>query len=95
MDNLKKKDGIKELADKLLVANKELVFQNEENEKQATELLVAKNEITIQEELIEMQNAFFIEKQLFEQTLLSIGDAVISTDKNKNILFLNKVLWDL
>lgn len=55
---------------------------NIENEKRAAELLVVKNEL-------------YIEKQLLEKTLRSIGDAVISTDRNSNIVFLNRVAESL
>ena len=57
----------------------------------AAELLLTKRENASLAELIKMQDKYFIEKQLFEATLLSIGDAVISSDNNGNIIFLNKV----
>jgi diguanylate cyclase (GGDEF)-like protein/PAS domain S-box-containing protein/putative nucleotidyltransferase with HDIG domain len=54
------------------------------------ELLAAKAEISSQAELLEIQKAFYLEKQLYQATLLSIGDAVISCDVNSNVLFLNR-----
>lgn len=54
-------------------------------------LLSARQEISAQAELLKMQDAFYIEKQLLEATLVSIGDAVISCDTNSRVLFLNKV----
>jgi diguanylate cyclase len=69
--------------DELIIANKELEFQNREKEKRIVEI----------SELKEAQ--LFVEKQLFEKTLLAIGDGVISTDKNKNVLFMNKVAEEL
>jgi len=75
----------------LLIANKELLFQNEEKIKHAAELLAAKTEISTQAALIIMQKAYYIDKQLFQATLISIGDGVISCDVNSNIIFINKV----
>ena len=77
MDDNKLKQ-IEELTAKLLAATKELAYQNEEKDKRAAELVVLKDSL-------------FNEKQLLEKTLISIGDGVISTDKNKNIIFLNNV----
>jgi diguanylate cyclase (GGDEF)-like protein/PAS domain S-box-containing protein/putative nucleotidyltransferase with HDIG domain len=57
----------------------------------AAELLVAEAEISTQAALIIVQKAYYIDKQLFQSTLLSIGDAVISCDLNSNIIFLNKI----
>ena len=82
-------------AAELFLADKELVFQNHEKALRAQELLIAQNMIYTQEELIKTQKALFIEKQLFEKTLLSIGDAVISMDKNKKVVFLNKIAESL
>lgn len=41
------------------------------------------------------EEALFFEKERFKTTLLSIGDGVISTDNNMNILIMNKVAEDL
>ncbi|MGD9676851.1 MAG: PAS domain S-box protein [Vulcanibacillus sp.] len=38
-----------------------------------------------------MEEAIFIEKERLRTTLLSIGDAVISTDKQGNVLLLNRI----
>ena len=78
-------------AAELVIANNELIFQNDEKEKRAAEMVMANEEIDMQAKLIKIQAAYNIEKQLFEKTLMGIGDAVISTDQNKKILFLNKV----
>ena len=86
-------------ADELLIANKELAFQNVEKEKRADELLIANKELAFQNvekekragELLVLKNTLFNEKQLLEKTLISIGDGVISTDNNENVLFINKV----
>jgi diguanylate cyclase (GGDEF)-like protein/PAS domain S-box-containing protein/putative nucleotidyltransferase with HDIG domain len=83
----------------LLIANKELLYQNEEKDKRAAELLIANKELSYQNEekekraaeLLILKDSLFNGKQLLEKTLISIGDGVISTDKNKNIIFLNKV----
>ncbi len=56
----------------------ELEVANEEKEKRAAELLTLKDSL-------------FIEKQILEKTLISIGDAVICTDKNYNVTFINRV----
>jgi diguanylate cyclase (GGDEF)-like protein/PAS domain S-box-containing protein len=66
-------------------------IQDAERIKDAAALLSANNEISSQAELIKVQEEFFIEKQLFEAILVSIGDAVISCDISCNIVFLNKV----
>jgi len=78
-------------AAELLVANKELVFQSQEKIKRAAELLTAKKEISTQADYIETQKSYYVEKQLLGKTLAYIGDAVISTDKWKNVVLLNKV----
>ena len=87
-------------AAELLIANKELAFQNEEKEKRAAELLIANEELVVQSiekekriaEIVSLKDAqLFVEKQLFEKTLMSIGDGVISADENKNVLFMNRI----
>src|SRR5665648_1057157 len=86
-------------AAELLIANKELAFQNMEKEKRAKELEIANKELALQNEekekraveLLILKDLLFNEKQLLEKTLISIGDGVISTDKNKNVLFLNDI----
>ncbi|MEI7615137.1 MAG: HD domain-containing phosphohydrolase [Actinomycetota bacterium] len=88
--NLMAKEKEKHAAE-LLIANKELLFQNEEKIKHAAELIAAKTEISTQAALIIMQKAYYIDKQLYQATLLSIGDGVISCDINSNIIFINKV----
>jgi diguanylate cyclase (GGDEF)-like protein/PAS domain S-box-containing protein len=58
-------------------------------------LLAARLEISTQAELIQTQSAYYLEKQLLEATLVSIGDAVISCDKNAKIILLNKIAENL
>lgn len=90
---------IEDLTAELLVATKELVYQNEEKEKRASELIIANKELLYQneekekraEELLVLKDSLFNEKQLLEKTLISIGDGVISTDKKEKVLFLNSV----
>jgi len=90
-------------AAELLIANKELLYQNEEKEKRAAELLIANKELLHQNEekekraaeLLLLKDSLFTEKQLLEKTLISIGDGVISTDRNKNIIFLNRIAESL
>jgi diguanylate cyclase (GGDEF)-like protein/PAS domain S-box-containing protein/putative nucleotidyltransferase with HDIG domain len=91
-------------AAELLIANKELSFQNEEKGKRAAELIAANIELVFQSEekanraselLLLKEELLFHEKQLFEKTLFSIGDGVISADVNRNILYMNKVAEDL
>ena len=43
----------------------------------------------------QMEELLFVEKERFKTTLLSIGDAVISTDNQGHVLFLNKVAEQL
>lgn len=38
-----------------------------------------------------LEQMIFIEKELFETTLLSVGDAVISTDSNAKVKFMNRI----
>jgi PAS domain S-box-containing protein len=87
-------------AAELVIANKELAFQNAEKEKRAAELLIANEELVVQSikkekmiaEIVSLKDAqLFVEKQLFEKTLISIGDGVISTDEHKNVLFMNRI----
>jgi diguanylate cyclase len=90
-------------AAELLIANEELAFQNEEKEKRAAELLIANKELAFQnkekekraQELLDINNLLFNERQLFEKTLISIGDGVISIDRDKNVIFLNTVAEEL
>jgi len=90
---------IEELTRKLLALTKELAYQNDEKEKRAAELLIANKELAYQNdekekraaELLLLKDSLFNEKQLLEKTLISMGDGVISTDINRNILFLNDV----
>jgi diguanylate cyclase (GGDEF)-like protein/PAS domain S-box-containing protein/putative nucleotidyltransferase with HDIG domain len=79
--------------------DKKLKFQNEEKNRRIKELLVAKKEIFEQANIIEIQKAYYVDKQLLKATLESIGDAVISCDNMANIVFMNKVAqiltgWD-
>jgi diguanylate cyclase (GGDEF)-like protein/PAS domain S-box-containing protein len=91
-------------AAELLIANKELSFQNDEKAKRADELVIANIELAFQSEekakraaelLILKDELLFHEKQLFEKTLFSIGDGVVSADVNRNISYMNKVAEDL
>lgn len=43
------------------------------------------------EMIAEINTNLFFERQLFEKTLISIGDGVIATDSNKNVSFMNKI----
>jgi len=87
-------------AAELDIANKELAFQNEEKEKRAAELIEANKELIYQndekvkraEELMTLKDELlYFEHQIFEKTLISIGDGVISIDNNRNITFMNTV----
>jgi diguanylate cyclase len=87
----------------LIAANKELAYQNDEKAKRAEELLVANQQLFLQskereaqlQEIASINANLFLEKQLFEKTLISIGDGVLSTDKDKNISFMNKIAESL
>ena len=83
-------------AAELIIANKELAFQNEEKENRAAELIIANKELAFQNvEKEKRANELLIERQLFEKTLISIGDGVISIDKDKNVLFMNTIAEEL
>ncbi|NTW95899.1 MAG: diguanylate cyclase [Erysipelotrichaceae bacterium] len=87
----------------LFVTNKELTFHIEEKAKQAEELLAANNEIHQHDKekeerikkIAEINANLYFERQLFEKTLISIGDGVIATDINKNVSFMNKIAESL
>jgi len=66
-------------------------IETQEKIDKAAELLAAQKEIFTQAALIKTQNDYYIEKQLYQATLASIGDAVISCDTSSHIIFLNKV----
>ncbi len=93
------KDENRKLKAELVHTDQELEFQNKEKDKRAEELLIAKKEIFEQANIIEIQKAYFVDKQLLQATLEAIGDAVISCDSKANIVFMNKVAelltgWD-
>jgi diguanylate cyclase (GGDEF)-like protein/PAS domain S-box-containing protein len=46
-------------------------------------------------EHIQMEEVLFLEKEKYRSTLLSIGDGVISVDKNQKIDFMNQVAYEL
>lgn len=56
------------------------------------EFAVIMDDITERKEL-ELQ--VFLEKELFETTLLSVGDGVISTDAEATVLFMNRIAEEL
>lgn len=92
-------DENRKLKVELLITDKKLEFQNEEKNRRVEELLIAKNEIFEQANIIEIQKAYYVDKQLLKATLESIGDAVISCDNMAKIVFMNKVAelltgWD-
>ena len=79
-------------AEELVIANKELSFQNSEKEKRAAELVIANKELLFQNSEKEKRaEELYLGKQLFEKTLISIGDGVISIDAEKNIVFMNRI----
>jgi diguanylate cyclase len=83
-------------AAELVIANKELLFQNSEKEKRAAELVIANKELLFQNSEKEKRAAeLYLGKQLFEKTLISIGDGVISIDTDKNIVFMNRIAENL
>jgi len=88
-------DSLDRVRSSLTFANRELVLQNEQKEARAAELLDANAEISLQSKLLDIQKAFFSEKELFKKTLMSIGDAVISVDKNGCVQMMNAVAEDL
>jgi diguanylate cyclase len=83
-------------AEESVIANKELLFQNSEKEKRAAELVIANKELLFQNSEKEKRAAeLYLGKQLFEKTLISIGDGVISIDTDKNIVFMNRIAENL
>ena len=99
-----KKEKVEQLTESV-IANEEkakraaeLVIANDEKDKRVAESTVLEHELAQSKEnerraaeLQKLKDALFVEKQLMAKTLLSIGDAVISTDQNSNIIFLNRV----
>ena len=95
----KQKNENRKLKVELVLTDKKLEFQNKEKDKRTEELLAAKKEIFDQANIIEIQKAYYADKQLLQATLEAIGDAVISCDSNENLVFMNKVAelltgWD-
>lgn len=95
---MKKKVNKEKLIQDLEGANKKIILQNEEKDKRAAELAIANKELLFQNrekdkraaELLILKDELFNEKQILEKTLISIGDAVICTDKNYNVTFINR-----
>jgi signal transduction histidine kinase len=68
-DNKLEAVNIRQIAEKLIIANKELIFQNEEKEKQIAELIIANKELAFQNEKKEKQAAeLIIEKKHAEES---------------------------
>ena len=90
-------------ANELVLANKELAYQNAEKEKRAAELVIANKELAYQNdekekraaELIEAQNLLFHEKTLLKNTIACIGDGVVSIDITYSVVLLNGVAESL
>lgn len=91
----KQKHENRKLKVELVLSDKKLEIHNIEKDKRAEELLIAKKEIFEQANIIEIQKAYYADKQLLQATLEAIGDAVISCDSKENIVFMNKVAESL
>jgi len=79
-------------ADELIIANKELVFQNEEKEKRATELIFANKELTYQYEMKEKlaDELIIANKELLFQNKEKEKRAAELHIANKELVFQNK-----
>ena len=84
------KNEIGKIANSFNLMKDRIEKNNSEIIAKEVELLAAQTQISSQAELIILQNAYYLDKQLYQATLLSIGDAVISCDVNSSILFLNQ-----
>ena len=93
--NYESSNELGNLANSFQMMTERIEREVSEKVRQEASLLAAREEISIQAELLELQAAYYVEKQLMEATLVSIGDAVISCDKNYKIIFLNKVAENL
>jgi signal transduction histidine kinase len=79
-------------SDELIIANKELAFQNKENEKQAAELIIADNELAFQNEEKEKRAAELIiaNKELAFQNKEKENRAAELIIANKELAFQNE-----
>ncbi len=93
---------LQELQQKLIIANKELVFQNEEKEKRATELIITNKELLLAkenaklvDELIIANKAILQSEKNFHQSISEspLGIRIVSV-KGKTI-YANKALLDI
>ena len=79
------------LANSFNLMTERIERDSEQKIRQEAQIYSAHEKISSQEELIKVQGDYYIEKQILEATLVSIGDGVISCDNNSNIVFMNKV----
>ena len=76
-------------------ANREIMKQKKQNEDLRNDLFLAKSNIIKHDISNNANDIILIQTQILEMTLDSIGDAVISTDINMNVAFLNRVAEEL
>ena len=91
-DNIEKSEEKKRLAAELLIANKELAYQNEEKEKRAAELLLANKELAYQNEEKEKRAAELLiaNKELTYQNEEKEERAAELLIANKELVFQNE-----
>jgi PAS domain S-box-containing protein len=86
----------KKAEDKLKKMNALLIFENEEKEDRAAELITANNELLFQsEEKIKRAAELIVAKEKAELYLDMAGSAFVSLDQNGNILLVNQKCLDL
>src|SRR5450830_967172 len=87
-----KKDELSTAVDNLAIANKELVFQNEEKEKRAAELVIANKELVFQNEEKENRAAELViaNKELVFQNEEKENRAAELVIANKELIFQNE-----
>jgi diguanylate cyclase len=87
---------LESLKQKMSELKAELLLLEIERERRAEESVIANKELLFQNSEKEKRAAeLYLGKQLFEKTLISIGDGVISIDTDKNIVFMNRIAENL
>ena len=94
--NLKnEKLKVRELAEELVIANKELAFQADEKRKRAEELVIANKELAFQA-IEKKTNQLLIEsRQQYHDLIEAMTDVITRVDIDGNLLFANKAATNM